>query len=151
MKIINELLDYSKTHNEENITIFTANGVLDKSESLIMGGGNALAARLAFPQAPKLIGQELKDNYTPDKGVYTFGVLTLDGIPWAFQSKLHWKDNSPLSIIEMSAKMLDMYAKAEKNITFHLPFPGISLGGLKREVVLPLIQNLPDNVLVYEV
>jgi len=33
---------------------------------------------------------------------------------------------------------------------FGLPFPAINNGGLTKEVVLPIIESLPDNVLVFE-
>ena len=65
--------------------------------------------------------------------------------------KSHWKEPARLDIIEQSCKVLSYFlAKYPEISRVDLNFPGIGNGKLKREDVLPLIEQLPDNVHVWE-
>jgi hypothetical protein len=76
-------------------------------------------------------------------------MLSLDcGRALSFQTKIEWRGLSWFWLIEMSAKKLDKIAKEKKDVTFILPRPGCSNGGLKWEEVKPIISFLPDNVWV---
>lgn len=45
--------------------------------------------------------------------------------------------------------MLERTAVKYKDKKFGLPFPAINNGGLTVDVVLPYLEKLPDNVIVY--
>ena len=68
----------------------------------------------------------------------------------AFQTKIHYKDKSPLDLVKKSVTRLKFLATLFDDCLFGLPFPAINNGGLTKEVVLPIIESLPDNVLVFE-
>lgn len=149
MKIVNTKIDYKKHKASKYVCLFTANGVLNKAVELVMGAGNALDSKNAHPKSAKAYGQYLKDSFGKME-VYKYGLIADETYPWAFQSKLHFKDNSDLNVIKMAVDHLTAYATVDSDIEFHLPFPGISLGGLKEEDVLPLLKKLPDNVIIHK-
>ena len=68
----------------------------------------------------------------------------------AFQTKRHYRDNSPIDLVSKSMNRLKFLATVFEDSIFGLPFPAINNGGLNREDVLPMLFSLPDNVLVFE-
>ena len=67
----------------------------------------------------------------------------------AFQTKVDWRKESPLHLVKDSVDTLTTVATEHPKWTYHLPFPAISHGGQSVDEGLPLLHNLPDNVLVY--
>ena len=72
-----------------------------------------------------------------------------------FMVKDHWMEKAKLSLIKDSCldlcDILDSVAVVHDSpIRVDLNFPGIGNGGLPREDVLPIIEQLPDNVHVWE-
>jgi hypothetical protein len=75
----------------------------------------------------------------------------------AFQVKHDWRDPAKMELIQEAVEYWIQFARARtdhKVITetdvISMNFPGIGAGQLDREVVLPVISRLPDNVHVYE-
>lgn len=127
----------------------TTNAVVKKNGELVMGKGNALELAKREPWLPKRMGDSLKGLVAP----WTYhGRIFKQTDYWVgcFQTKHHWKDKSDIELINSGVEKLRKIGAAYPDITFYLPFPGIGNGGLKREDVLPLLQGLPDNVIVWE-
>ena len=123
----------------------TTNSILNKKGELVMGAGIAKTAKELFPQLPVLFGSQIKA-----KGVECkyYGLL-LQGKFLAFQTKRHWKDKSSIDDVIRSINMLKHGAEKYPNKLFGIPFPAINNGGLSISSVLPYLEILPDNVIVY--
>ena len=125
--------------------LFTSNKIVT-ANGLVMGAGNALACKKAFPDMPVLIANQMK--LLPDSGV----VFIPQGNVWVgcFPTKNHWKDPSDVELVKQSIRELYQVATHLPHITFCLPAPAIGRGGLPWEVIEPLVQVLPDNVIVFK-
>ena len=53
-------------------------------------------------------------------------------------------------LIEYATHMLLEWCKEHPAAQVHLNLSGVGLGGLPRELVLPLLEPLPDSVTVWE-
>ena len=94
-----------------DLLLYPANNVFDKDGRHVMGAGVAQQFKKRFPLLPCAMGHRLK-NCTDFYGVVS--------TPWmhedfafrlgAFQSKYHWRDPSPLELIERSAWKLALGA-----------------------------------------
>lgn len=124
----------------------TTNSILNKDNCLIMGKGNAEQAKARIPDLPKDFGQQIVERNV-NGGFY--GLLVSHNKYLAFQTKYHWRDNSPIELVERTTNMLVRLANNHPDKTFGLPFPGIQNGRLRPKDVYPLLQKLPDNVFVY--
>ncbi len=145
MKLIKGYIDYSKPIEPNHVVYFTANSTIKKNGELVMGAGNALACKKACPDAPKRFGNWIH-SYCE------FRILHIpygEGFLGAFQTKLDWKEPTPLDLLTDSIDALDHFSRKSNNLTFHLPCPAIGYGGMQFETVVELLKVLPDNVLVY--
>lgn len=124
----------------------TTNSILNKNGELVIGAGVAKAAKELHSDLPKLFGEGIKAKAAVG-GFY--GLILVKDKFIAFQTKIHWKDKSPIDVVKRSINMLERTALKYKDKTFGLPFPAITNGGLTVNTVLPMLQNLPDNVTVY--
>ena len=145
MKIINELLNYTDWKYPD-VYGFTSNSVVKSNGELVMGAGAALALKKAHPNVPKLIGKALNHKKT----VCDFIQIKEGLIVFWFQTKNHYNEPSNIKLISKATERLKKVAEDNPNIVFHLNAPGIGLGGLKWEDVLPIIEILPDNVRIYK-
>lgn len=137
---------FSKT----DLFLVTTNPIVRKDGAVVMGRG---------------IAKEMIDRY-PDFA-YDFGTLlhhfnmhclftppvayvgTYNGTDCGyFMVKDHWANAADTEIITRSTEWLYRWTKNRGRID--LNFPGIGNGKLKREDVLPIIEQLPDNVHVWE-
>ena len=133
-------------HLDLDYVCITTNSILNKNGELVMGAGVALEAKQRFPELPKVYGSKIK-NMGLVGGEY---LLLHHNNLIAFQTKINYKDKSPLDLVKKSVTRLKFLATLFDDCIFGLPFPAINNGGLTKEVVLPIIQSLPDNVLVFE-
>lgn len=125
----------------------TTNSILNKNGELVMGKGNAQQAKVLAPNLPKDFGDQIKAKGLDGK---YYGLLVSENKKFiAFQTKLHWRDNSPIEVVEESCDKLNRLARRYPDETFGLPFPGINNGRLHPKDVYPFLQKLPDNVYVY--
>lgn len=139
----NNIWDFADTLD---YVCITTNSTLNKDNCLIMGKGNAKEANMRLPDLPKDFGQQIVERNV-NGGFY--GLLVSHKKYLAFQTKYHWRDNSPIELVERTTNMLVRLANNHPDKTFGLPFPGINNGRLKPKDVYPLLQKLPDNVFVY--
>lgn len=125
--------------------LITTNSIIKNNGALVMGAGIAKQVRDRWPGIDKEIGAAIKR--TCGNGG-TYGVILGKKIG-LFQVKHHFKDKASLELIAYSANILKALAEAAPDRKFALNFPGIGNGKLSYEQVLPLVNDLPDNVQVW--
>ena len=124
---------------------FTSNGVLKNNGALVMGAGNAKVVRDMFVGIDKRLGDVLRQSHTPKGGVYNYRiVLDTDTNIFALQTKLHWRDNTPMDLLKLSISLLERSALARPHQTFACPLPGIDRGGIDRDVVVALLADISN-------
>ncbi len=112
----------------------TTNSFIKKDGRLAMGRGVALEAKIRFPEIDSDLGSKIHH-------LEQYGVIFLE--KWsigAFQTKSHFRDPSPLSLIELSTKKLAELIEVYNWEEVALPFPGIGFGGRKIWEVLPILE-----------
>lgn len=135
-----------------DVFLITTNPIRRKDGAVVMGRGIAKEAATRFPELPFAFGKRL-----PTK--FSCGLIgRYDGqLVGYFMVKDHWNNPADPAIIQASVDSLIkqttvrcMCGKCENDMRIDLNFPGIGNGKLKREDVLPIIEQLPDNVHVWE-
>ena len=129
------------------VVVVTTNGVLNKANQLVMGKGIAAEALLRVPSLAYEAGEAILVNglrYYMLTWVSTHSIILL-------QTKLHWRDPSPLDLVEESLELFGQYAETHENKMFHAPRFGCGNGRLDWEKqVRPLCeQYIPDNVTIW--
>lgn len=141
--VIGNIFDYT---NELDFIGITTNSTLNSQRHLVMGAGNAKQAKLLCPELPQAFGKLVLEK---NASLKYYGILKYKKY-FAFQTKLHWKDKSPMWVVKKSVEDLFNIALKYPDHQFGIPFPAINHGGLKEEDVLPYLQKLPDNVTIYK-
>lgn len=125
-----------------NYICITTNGFVKKNGECVMGRGCAQQCRDRFPEFAKELGKSIVDT---GNRVYLFEKLRI----LTFPTKRVWWENSDLELIRKSTEQLIVFADNMPEVTFYLPRPGCSNGGLQwedvREAIAPI---LPDNIIV---
>ena len=127
----------------------TTNSIISSSAGLVMGAGIALEAKKIEPMLPFIFANKIA-SHVKSQGNLAYGVLFEPS--WsigAFQSKYHFKNPSPLELVEISANKLNKLALRYEEFVFNLNFPAVGLGGLRPSDVKPIIENLPNNVNIW--
>lgn len=140
-EIVGELWDYYGKPN--TVVCITTNGTVKKSGEAVMGRGCAEEAKARFPKLPAVLGAFIKRFGNRPWWGHTDGFEGLASFP----VKHNWWEQADLELIRESAKRLFDWA-ANHHETFVLPRPGCGNGRLTWEQVRPVIEFLPDNVLV---
>lgn len=124
---------------------FTANSVVNSKGCLVMGAGNAKVVRDSFEGIDKRLGTSIENlsEYFIKKDRETK--------IFALQTKIDWKDKSPMQLVNKSVKCLKSLALQKPDKNFAIPYPAINRGGLSKDAIEPLLKELPNNVTVYEV
>lgn len=130
-----------------SLAIITTNAIVKNNGALVMGAGIAKTVRDSYPGIDRQFGSWIKHNMDSDK-VYGF-LFNPDEDIAIFQVKKHYADNADLGLIEHSTNMLKAVALEYPDSTFHLNYPGIGNGKLSIGDVQPIIERLPDNVVVW--
>ena len=134
-----------------NLFLITTNSTIRKDGALIMGRGIAQQARDRFPGLDVVLGKQIL-SLCGQKGQY--GLLVSPRWPesklGAFQVKGHYSQPASLKLIHHSTTRLCEWCTAHPDAQVVLNFPGIGNGSLCREVVLPIIAQLPKQVTVWE-
>lgn len=122
---------------------FTANSVVKRDGSLVMGAGNAKQVRDMFDGLDKRLGHKVKRirKY--------FIISDSETKVFALQTKLHYKDNSPIDLVEESCQALRVHAENNPDQLFAVPCPGVNHGGLSVEDVMVFLEKMPDNVYIW--
>lgn len=136
----------------QNVILVTTNGVITRN-GMVMGAGIALEAKRLEPLLPQVLADKalLKANYSRGyMGIIKYGVLF--NPMWnigAFQTKYHFKHDSPLELIQYSAEQLNEIANEFSDFVFNVNFPGVGLGKLRPSDVKPVMETLPTNVNIW--
>lgn len=133
---------WSRYATKGEVILVPTNAVCDKVNDLVMGAGAALHARWKEPDIAYRFGKQLMETNNPILWDEEWHI-------WGFQSKVHWLDHSALDVIEMSVDMLIDIANQYPDSTFNLCWPGIGLGKLTKLTTKPILDKLPDNVVVW--
>jgi len=144
--IHNEDLYTRKNYIEYDHIGFTANSTLTRDGKLVMGAGNAKTVRDKVKGIDERIGIILSKLDNKSKYGIIFDTKTK---MFAFQTKINWRNKSPISLIQFSLQMLKHHAKNNLDKSYALPIPGIGHGGFTREQIEPYLYNMPDNVHFY--
>ncbi len=147
------------------VILATTNGTIYKSSGgprLVMGGGAAKGLLDALPGIDLTLARNIMEHGRKEQnGSWSYGVAYGHkslGMAWryfgGFQTKVAVSEDSTLEIISNSVKVLeehikDMGKNGDREWIWKINYPGIGLGGLKREQVEPLISHLPDCVEFY--
>lgn len=135
------------------LTCVTTNGTVMKDGRLCMGGGSAGEAARYFPGIDKVLGEEVTrignhvihlDFPIMSKlvGPYPLDIPNLASFPTKVEVTDQYSD---LILIQQSCeelvKLVDVYDY--KKIA--IPAPGIGIGGLKWELVKPVLEDYLDD------
>lgn len=136
-------------HSKKIVRCITTNGFVKADGRAVMGKGCAWEAAERFPQLPAKVGEHIRKN---GNVVGLFPLLesfTLsDTTVLTFPVKHVWWDRADLKLIQQSADALCDIACGVLDTVYILARPGCGNGGLTWEQVKPVIDFLPDNVLV---
>lgn len=145
--------------DEADLMLVTTNGTM-VSGKLVMGGGSAGEANLRFPGIDAAFAKAIhrEGSYDRQLGAWKYHLLVSPkwfkgegGKLGAFQTKYAVSKPASMDAIATSTALLMlMCSYLSKREQIHMPFPGIGLGGLRREDVLPYIEQLPDMVTIWE-
>ncbi len=135
------------------VIVVTANNTVDNTGKLIMGAGAAGEAAKMIPDLPVEAGRIIRET---EEKRYPFGFVMVrepdeeKGVTGLalLQTKAYWKDPSQLTLVAYSLHLLKLFAWARMDISFRVNYPGIGNGGLDRNLVEPLLMELPENVTV---
>lgn len=145
MILIKEKLNVPFVGRHNDVFLFTANSIVKSNGELVMGAGIAKSVRDSYKGIAKKFGSEIKKY----RGI-PYGIVWVDNIG-AFQTKIHYQDKSDLGVVELATAELLRLALANPTLTFHLNYPAINHGRLTIEEIQPIIDVLPDNVLIYKI
>lgn len=124
----------------------TTNGDINSKGELVMGRGCAYQAKQKWPQLPKILAEQSREDrlkvnlvYLPSHFLVTFPV------------KYHWNENASLYLIKDSAISLNKLSQTLPHLTFILPKPGCGNGGLYWEDVRKVIEPiLSDQIFIID-
>ncbi len=135
-----------------DLFLITTNSTLKQGEhALVMGRGIARQAKERFPGLDTALGRQIQ-ALCGNQGVY--GLLI--SLRWpdaklgAFQVKRRYSQPASLELIRCSTAALCVWCADHPHAQVALNFPGIGNGRLRREDVLPIIAQLPDQVTIWE-
>ena len=134
-----------------DLFLITTNATITVQGALVMGRGIARQAKERFPGLDIALGGYIQ-ALCGNQGIY--GLLV--GPRWpaaklgAFQVKQHYSQPASLKLIRRSTAALYAWCTEHPDAIVHLNYPGIGYGRLRRENVLPIIAQLPDQVTIWE-
>lgn len=142
--------DMWSVFGKTDLFLITTNPIRRKDGAIVMGRGIAKQVKERFPNFPFDFGWRYSIQFMGYQSLTPTGVVgRYDGqLMGYFMVKDHWREEAKLELIEDSVSDLCETAYAYGRID--LNFPGIGNGKLRREDVLPIIEQLPDNVHVWE-
>ena len=140
--------DMWSVYDQADLFLVTTNSVLNRHGALVMGAGIARQTKERFPGLDAALGNDVVQAGD------TYGLLVSPRWPTAklgaFQTKVRWHDPASMELISFSTSKLLTWCRAHSTARVHLNMPGVGLGGLSREEVLPILETLPDTVTVWE-
>ena len=120
--------------------VITTNGSVRSNGEAVMGRGCAAEARIRYANLARELGDVIR---TQGNIVWYFPMYYL----LSFPVKHQWFERAELGLIQQSISRLTTIATA-MHATFVMPRPSCGNGRLAWKDVKPLLQPLPDNVMV---
>jgi len=139
-EVTGNLWDYTQWPSEQFFRCITTNGTVKKDRTVVMGRGCAFEAKKAHPGIEATLGKMV----TKAGNIVHY----LGHAIYSFPVKHNWHEKADLDLIKQSAQQLKQIADANPTLHFILPRPGCGNGQRQWEDVKPVIEFLPDNVLV---
>jgi hypothetical protein len=143
--------DMWETYEDADLFLITTNSTLRKDGALVMGQGIAWQAKERFPGLDLALGTQIQ---TTCGSLGEYGLHISPRWPaaklGAFQVKRHYSQPASLELIQRSTATLCVWCAEHPDAGVHLNFPGVGYGRLRREEVLPIIIQLPDQVTIWE-
>lgn len=137
--------------DEVDLFLITTNATIKRNGAVVMGRGIARQARDRFSGLDAALGRRIL-TVCGNQGQY--GLLVSPRWPQAklgaFQVKRHYSQSASLELIQHSVAALYAWCAAHPDAQIALNFPGIGNGRLRREDVLSIVMQLPDQVSVWE-
>ena len=162
MEIINEEIQDIWNCSCDAICI-TTNGTVKLNGEAVMGRGNALQAKIKYPQIAKILGNKIKNNgnkvnlltLQKEDGIY-LGNQKVNYHIISFPVKHNWNEIADINLIKESIEFLLSLIKLYSWSKVLLPKPGIGCGRLEwnyvKKSILPLLMkeiNLTKNNLYF--
>ena len=133
--------DIFSTANEFDAICVTTNGVITKTQALVMGAGVAKQFKLNYPGIEFELGKKVKTY-----GNIPFLIYNRKQPIISFPTKNNWKDKSDLKLIEASARALVKLTTSRYWTRIALPAPGVGKGGLSwSKQVQPMLSPILDD------
>ena len=133
--------DIFDTATQYDAIFVTTNGVITRTQALVMGAGVAKQFKLKYPGIEYNLGKKVKTY-----GNIPFLIYNKKQAIVSFPTKDNWKDKSDLKLIEKSAKALVKIASSRYWTKVALPAPGVGKGGLSwKNQVQPLLEKILDD------
>jgi hypothetical protein len=143
--------------SKADLLVVTTNSTLiGSNQKLVMGRGAAFQAACRFPGLPAAAGREIQESafgFIDGWPVYGFVEVLASkkdkrhmGL---FQVKLNYHDPARLSLIGTSVACLLDWLSGHPKVTVAINYPGIGNGHLSRDMVEPILKELPDRVHVH--
>lgn len=118
---------------------------------LVMGRGIAQQVRDSYPGIDLAFGKLIQRHFKGKLPTYHLIHAQIDFPKFAaFQVKYHWAEPANLKLVKGSCEVLHEYATFYNKDRFYLNFPAIGNGRLSRKDVLPIVDQLPKNVTLWE-
>lgn len=147
------------TYAAADLFLITTNATITVRGALVMGRGIARQAKERFPDLDIALGRQIQ-ALCGNQGIY--GLLISPRWPaaklGAFQVKQHYSQpastsaslSTSLELTRRSTAALCAWCIEHSTARVALNFPGIGNGRLRREDVLPMVIQLPDQVTIWE-
>lgn len=133
--------DIFDTSAQYDAICVTTNGIVTRTQALVMGAGVAKEFKLKYPGIEYELGKKVKTY-----GNIPFLIYNKKQAIVSFPTKHDWKNKSDLDLIEKSAKALVKIATSRYWTKVALPAPGVGKGGLSwKNEVQPLLSKILDD------
>ncbi len=139
--MIREYGDMWSIYGKTDCFIVTTNSYIRTDGALVMGRGIAKQLVDRVPGIAWRFAEQIEH-------LGKYGLVISHGLI-AFQVKYRYDHDAELELITYSTSLLSIHASFAKNKRFDMNFPGIGNGRLNYDLVLPIIETLPDNVHVW--
>lgn len=128
------------------VHIVTGNSCLSSDGTLVMGLGAALAFKKKHPESPRIFGAMVAE-YCGHQGRYGF---LLHGNKGILQTRCDMNGKLDPGLIAYGLAILRTIAEGNRDMTYHLIHPGMTLHRTTLPEIDALLETLPDNVWVWQ-
>ncbi len=134
-----------------DLFLVTTNPIVKNNGACVMGRGIAKQIATRFPKLPFDLGERILNMGEGDYSSCGYlGVYDKQRVGY-FMVKNHWANPAELSVIQDSiTDLLYAWEFPKQCGRIDMNFPGIGNGKLSIEQVMPLVQQLPDNVHLWQ-